>query len=102
MVKYFRKRITLNSFLTQLGVQGGDVIKSVNGTAYNMQNVRNMIMASFGWKEGDDVTMVVVRDGKEVTLTGKVTPPMTVKKSITVNPNATPAQLKLKEAWLKG
>ena len=99
---YFRNRIALNSFLTDLGVQGGDVIKSINGTEYNMQNVRNMIMASFGWKEGDDIAMVVVRDGKEVALSGKVTKPMAIKKSIATNPNATPAQIKLREAWLKG
>ncbi|HEU0137427.1 MAG TPA: peptidase M61 [Flavobacterium sp.] len=62
----------LNSFMTTLGIKGGDIIKEINGTAYNLDNIYEMIMSSQEWKENNDVTVKVMRDGKEQILKGKV------------------------------
>lgn len=72
---FFRKNIALNSFLEELGVQNGDIIRSVNGTEYNIENVYDLVMQSQAWQEGEDITMVVERKGEKITLTGKIIQP---------------------------
>ncbi len=99
---FFRSEIPQNSFFTNLGVQGKDIIKKVNGTDYNLDNIRNLIMESFGWKEGDDYSMTVLRDGKEVVLQGKITTPKLMKKSIIPSDNVSERTNKIRGQWLKG
>ena len=102
MELFFRKGITLNSFLTQLGVKNGDVIKEVNGTAYTIQNAYDLVMGSQSWKEGDDITMLLERNDDELTLTGKISVPTTKKTTIKeMDLPATDARVKLRTAWLK-
>lgn len=98
---FFRK-IELNTFLTQLGVKGGDIIKSINGTEYNLENVREMILSSRLWKPGSDVTMTVIRDDEEVVLSGKIITPVVNLLTIVKDNNTTEAQNKLRNSWLKG
>lgn len=99
---FFREDIPLNSFLEELGVKSGDVIKSVNDTEYNVQNVYDMVMKSQAWKEGDEITMVVIRDGEEVKLTGKITQPTDVEMTLKEMdlPENDP-RVQLRKAWLK-
>ncbi len=102
MELFFRKGITLNSFLTQLGVKNGDVIKEVNGTAYTIQNVYDLVMGSQSWTEGDDITMLVERNDEQVTLSGKITRPTTMRSAIKeMDLPASDARVKLRTAWLK-
>jgi predicted metalloprotease with PDZ domain len=102
MELFFRKGITLNSFLTQFGVKNGDVIKEVNGTAYTIQNAYDLVMGSQSWKEGDDVTMLLERNDEEVLLTGKISVPTAKKTTIKeMDIPATDARVKLRTAWLK-
>ena len=69
---FFRKSYPMNSFFKDLGLKPGDVIKSVNGTEYKMDNVRNMIGASMGWQEGDDFKITIKRDDEEMSFKGKL------------------------------
>lgn len=99
---FFRKAYPLHSTFKELGVKPGDYIKSVNGTEYKLHNVRAMISASFRWNSGDDLTMVVERDGKEIKLEGKVSRPTTT--SFEIEAKDVPkdsAAYRLREAWLK-
>ena len=99
---FFRKNITLNSFLEQLGVHNGDVIKSVNNTNYAIENVYDLIMESQSWEAGEDITIVVDRDNEEVKLTGKITKP--TDKLILLKEIELPednVKVKLRKAWLK-
>ena len=99
---FFRRNITLNSFLEQLDVHNGDVIKSVNNTNYAIENVYDLIMESQSWEVGEDITIVVNRDNKEITLTGKITTP--TDKLIILREMELPednAKVKLRKAWLK-
>ncbi len=98
----FFRNIELNSFLTNLGVKGGDIIKSLNGTAYNLDNVRDMILLSRSWKPGDHIDLTVSRDNKEVSLSGKVEAPVAKLTIIVEDENATESQKKLRNSWLKG
>lgn len=99
---FVRKGIALNNFFTDLGAQGGDVIKSIDGRATNLVNIRLIIGESFNWSPDREITMVVDRDGKEVTLNGKVGTPVLQEWTITPMENVMDNQVMLREAWLKG
>ena len=103
MSLFFRKGIKLNSFFKELGVENRDVIKTVNGASYNIQNAYDLVMASQNWKEGENFTMVVERDGKEISFQGKIFTPKDMK--VTLGAKELPADSKavmLRKAWLKG
>ncbi len=101
---FIRKGIGLNSFLTDLGVQGGDVIKSINGTPVTLETMRSIIGQSFGWSPDTDITMTVERgEGEEeVELQGKAGRPMLQQQTIVPVESLSPKEAELREAWLKG
>lgn len=100
---FFRENIEFNSFLEKLGVEGGDVIKSVNGEEYNVQNVYNLIMKAESWEEGEEVSFVVMRDGEELELTATTAQPTDTETTLTEKdlPESS-EEVKLRNAWLKG
>jgi len=99
---FFRENIGLNTGLTDLGIQNGDIIKSVNGTEYTIQNVYDLIMQSQSWKEGDDLTLAVERDGEELELKGKVTQPTDIEMKIReMNLPESDPRVARREIWLR-
>ena len=99
---FVRNGIGLNSFFTDLGAKGGDVIKSIDGKQINLVNIRLLIGESFNWSPDRDITMVVDRDGEEVTLKGKVGTPIIQEWTISHKENVSEEQMMLRKAWLKG
>lgn len=99
---FIRKGIELNTFLKDLDVQGGDVIKSINGIPMNLEAIRTVIGQSFAWTPETDISMVVIRGGQEMTLTGKVGTPMVTVETIIPIKDSTEQHVQLREAWLKG
>jgi predicted metalloprotease with PDZ domain len=100
---FFRESYPMNSFFKDLGVEGGDVIKSINGTEYTLENIRPLIMTSMGWQEGEDFKIVIVRNGEEMTFEGKTSQPYIEKTSLqSMEVNAEDPKFKLRQAWLKG
>ncbi|WP_299154030.1 peptidase M61 [uncultured Christiangramia sp.] len=97
----FRGDTEFNTFLKELGVEGGDVIKSVNGEEYNVQNVYELIRKSQEWKEGDDFTMTIVRNEEEMQLKAKVSTPMDTQMTLSEVQNADGDKIELRNAWLK-
>jgi len=91
--------IELNAFMKKIGLKNGDTILSINGTAYNLDNIYEMIMSSMYWKENDPITMQIKRKDKEQTLKGKVTLSMEDVEGLHFTDTS---KAKLKEAWLKG
>ncbi len=89
----------LTPFLKGMGLKAGDVITTINGKNYNLDSITEMMTTVQSWKEGDNATMVVKRDGKDLALSGKVS----ISYSESQGYNASDASKnKLKEAWLKG
>lgn len=98
---FFVSYATENNGLKAWGIESGDVIKTINGTAYNLTNVYDLIEVSRTWKEGDDITLVVVRNEEEVALKSKIVIP-TIEVTV-LNDEDLPAddsRVKLKKAWL--
>ncbi len=93
----------MNSGLKALGVQAGDIAKSVNGDAFTLDNARAVIGKSFQWKEGDTIKMEVIRNGETITLEGSFVKPTAESKSLKVDElPADDPKLKLRNSWLKG
>jgi predicted metalloprotease with PDZ domain len=98
---FFREGIELNTALQDLGVKQGDVLVSVNGTGYNLENVRILVQNSISWKAGDKVKMSVKRDGGEKELSGTWTAPKAMSMSLEeMELPAGSNKLKLRKAWL--
>ena len=91
--------VSNNIFLNSLGVKGNDVLVAFNNTNYNLDNIYDLIMSSESWKEGDNITVKVKRDGKEQTLSGKIVLPKDEKEGFIASDKTKET---LKNAWLKG
>ena len=101
-VIFVREGMPLNTFFEGLGARGGDVIKEINGTAINLDAIRAVIGQSFAWTPDMEVAMVVDRDGEILTLQGRAGNPTYIETRIAPDPDASEAQLLLRQAWLKG
>ncbi|WP_245557694.1 peptidase M61 [Flavobacterium antarcticum] len=89
----------LHPFLQKIGIESGDILLSVNGKAYNLDNINDLIMWSMSLKENDEVTFKIRRDGTEHTYTGTALLP---KELIPGYKFTDSTKALLKEAWLKG
>lgn len=100
---FFRKGISFNSFLNELGVEGGDVIKTVNDTPFDLDSIYGLLGMTENWQEGQEVKMVVLRDGEEVSLEAVVFKPFETQTQLKEQdlPDDHEA-VRLREAWLKG
>ena len=91
--------IELPTFYATLGIKNGDILKAVNGTNYNLDNIYDLIMLSQNWKENDPITVKIIHDGKESELKGLVKLPYEEAEGL----QATDASKNdIKNAWLKG
>jgi predicted metalloprotease with PDZ domain len=88
----------LSPFLTQLGLIGDDIITAINGTNYSLDQISELMTAAQSWKDGDAITMKIKRDGKEMTLSGKVILSFEESEGYF---NVDPSKAALKDAWLK-
>ncbi|THD65655.1 peptidase M61 [Robertkochia marina] len=98
----FVREMPLGSFFTELGLESGDIIKSINGTEYTLENSQDMLVKSIRWKEGDAISIGIERDGELMTIEGTVAPPVIQEKRIITMETPTPEMDALREAWLKG
>jgi predicted metalloprotease with PDZ domain len=94
-----RSNTELSTFMTNIGLKADDVILSLNNTNYNLDTLSEMMTASQNWKDGDNVSIKVKRNGKEQTLTGKAILSYQESEGYQV---VEPTKQTLKEAWLKG
>jgi predicted metalloprotease with PDZ domain len=89
----------LNDFMNTLGLKDSDIISEVNGKAYNLDNIYDLIMESQNWKNDDAISVKIKRGGVAQTLTGKVKLSMTEEEGYKLTDTS---KEKLNTAWLKG
>lgn len=90
----------LNTTLKTLGLQAGDIIRSVNGTAFTLTNAAQLIGPSFMWTPEMPLSMVIERDGETIEVSGLVGTPTVTERRLQEMEGATAAQLALRDAWL--
>jgi len=99
---YFRKRTNFNSFLQQMGIKGGDILKAINGTSISKANYRDPILATRNWKPGMDVSFTIERDGKNIQLSSTtIAPTETVWEIVEGEQTDKSKALQLRKFWLK-
>jgi predicted metalloprotease with PDZ domain len=91
--------ITLIDFYKNIDLRGGDIILSINEKPYSLDNIYDMISDSQNWKENDAISVKIKRDGKEMTLNGKVKLTYEEKDSLEATDKSKDT---LKNSWLKG
>lgn len=99
----FNENAVNNSFLKALGIKGGDVLLSVNGTKYKAENAFDLMQKSADWEAGKDIKVTIRRNGEQQTLQQKAFPP--TRKTKVLREKELPAndpKVKLRQAWLKG
>jgi predicted metalloprotease with PDZ domain len=98
---FFLPNAIQNEGLKAMGLEPGDILKSVNDVAYNIQNVYDLVIASESWEAGQNITVKVLRNDEELTLTSKIVLPMveiTVLEAETL-PEDDP-KVQIRKAWL--
>jgi len=84
------------------GLKVNDVVQEVNGVAATHENFETLIPIIQGVQAGDTITYVVRRGAESITLKLSVGEKEQVDKHVfTVRENSTPAQLALREIWMK-
>ncbi|TYB76346.1 M61 family metallopeptidase [Bizionia myxarmorum] len=99
---FFTENVLGNSFWEENGAMPNDVIKSIDGTAVTIQNANSIFQDVFSWSEGQEVNIVLSRDGKDIVIKKALTPTFTTGNSLHAKADATAAQIELRNAWLKG
>ncbi|MEX2530890.1 MAG: peptidase M61 [Gemmatimonadota bacterium] len=99
----FFRQIPLNSTLIAMGVEGGDVIETVNGVPYSLGNIQALLQQSVQeWTPETTIEVTVLRDGEEVELSSQLGVPTVMENRIEEIDDPSPAQLELRDAWLGG
>lgn len=96
---FYLPEIEINAFMKELGLKNNDIILEINGVTQDLTTINQTIGDSFGWKDGDAITMKIKRDGKEIDIKGKVVIPNEIKEGYRATDNN---KKTLREAWLKG
>ncbi len=99
---FFTDLVKDNSFWNDLGVQPEDVIKKVNGEAVSLENANNIFSEVYGWEMGKEIEVVLVRNGEEIVLKAVTEPSYSTGQTLVPDENASPEQIRLRDAWLKG
>lgn len=98
----FTDDVAKNSFWNNNGAKSGDAIKKVDGEEVTLENANNVLMKVYYWKPGQEVEVVLDRNGEEVVIKTTTTQSYTVGKALSEKEDATPKQKELRNAWLKG
>ncbi len=96
-----RDDLTLSTFFSHVGIKPGDIIKSINGKTYNVENIYDLISDSVNWEVGEDITVTIVRNGEEKIQKSKVIEPMSRGLRLVELMNADGEQMELRHSWLK-
>ncbi len=99
---FFSEAVLDNSFWVENGAQPNDVIKIINGEELTMQNANELLQKVYSWQPGNDVEVILDRNGNEVIIKTTTTKTYTKGENITEKANATDAEKALLNAWLKG
>lgn len=99
---YFTDAVKENSFWAENGAQPNDVIKKINGEDVTLPTANSIFQKVFMWQLGEEVDVVLDRNGEEVIIKTILTQSYTTGTTLMDDPNATPQQIALRKAWLKG
>lgn len=94
-----KKDVQVNGFLKTIGLQPEDTILTINNKSYTLETISEMMNSVQDWKQDENITIKIKRNGKDQTLSGKAV--LTYNE---VDGYLVPDENKanLNKAWLKG
>jgi predicted metalloprotease with PDZ domain len=92
-------RVFRNSPASRVGLRGGDQLVSVDG--YDFKTESSKALARIEERIGKSVRLAIKRDGRDKIVELPVDAQNDAGYRLSEKPNATPDQLKVREAWLK-
>ena len=99
---FFTEEVAKNSFWHDNGAKFEDVITEINGKKVTLEAANDIFTEVFGWKPGQEIEVKLLRVDEEVVIKTTTTQSYTMGKSLKALPDATEAQIALRNAWLKG
>ena len=66
-----------------------------------MDKADSILQQVFSWEAGQEIEVILIRKGEEVEIKAKTVQSYTNGEILQANPNATKAQIEIREAWLK-
>lgn len=100
-VIFVRENIPLNSFFTDIGLKGGDVIKNINGTEIQLESMRSVIASSYSWASDKNIRIEVLRNGEVIILEGDAGSPVLLEDSLIAVEGVSNDFSDLRNWWLK-
>lgn len=102
----FDESSALSPFAKSIGFKITDKILALDGKTINIQNVQDFINYSKTIKEGQNVTVTVLRDNggksEKIDLKGKAVLDKMTIETLQFKANSTPEEKKLQDQWLTG
>lgn len=102
----FDESTALSSFSKSIGIKITDEILALDGKKINIQNVQDFINYAKSVKEGQNVSVTILRKNGDKTdqleLKGKAILDKMTIETLRYKPNPTPAEQKLQSQWLTG
>ncbi len=96
----FTPGTTYNNFLKNLGIQGGDVLISINDKMYTIKNIYDLFGDSNKWKIGDEISFKIKRNNEVIVLKSKVIEPTVETRILELDPTASEEKLALLKKWI--
>lgn len=97
----FNELVLDNSFWADNGVQPDDLVKTWNDVELSLANANTVIQQSLQWQPGQNVKVVLDRNGEEIIIEGELTETFTTGMSMIPMESASDEQLALRKAWLQ-
>jgi predicted metalloprotease with PDZ domain len=85
---------------TITNMRNGDIINKLYFTSVTLENVQEAFMTLHGKKPGDQIKLILSRNGKDFDVYWKL-PPAHRKHSFEISSSPSADQLALREAWIK-
>lgn len=98
----FDESSALSPFAKSIGFKATDEIVALDGKTINIQNVQAFIDYSKTIKEGQDVTVTILRNNNKMELKGKAILDKMTMESLQFKANPTAEEQKLQTQWLTG
>ena len=94
---FWLNNVSLPPFYENIGIKGGDILVELDGVAYNLDNVYDMLMGSMSWQDGQDISFKIKRGDQTLDLKGKLMLPMQKVEGLQQIPGTSDS---LRNAWL--
>ena len=97
---YFKANVSNNSFWVNQGVKPNDLFKSFKGEEVSLKNINLILTKMYQWKEGEEVSIVIEREGLDIII--KTTSKKTFMKAKNIFEISSPSnfQKNLRNSWL--